>query len=99
MCDTMLHASGNILGSEGFCDDENAFAADFCETEEFMRKLRDLLEFVLPRYREEGKTVLVIAIGCTGGHHRSVAVTRNLAQYISSLGYRVTENHRDMTRN
>ena len=71
----------------------------FRETEEFMKKLRDLLQFVLPRYREEGKTVLVVAIGCTGGHHRSVAVTRALAEYISSLGYRVTENHRDMTRN
>ena len=83
----------------GMDEQVSDYVFGFRETEEFMRKLRDLLEFVLPRYREEGKTVLVIAIGCTGGHHRSVAVTRNLAQYISSLGYRVTENHRDMTRN
>ena len=47
----------------------------------------------------KGKTVLVIAIGCTGGHHRSVAVTRALAEHIGKLGYQVTENHRDMTRN
>ena len=42
--------------------------------------------------------MLVAAIGCTGGHHRSVAVTHSLAEYIRSLGYQVTENHRDMTR-
>lgn len=70
----------------------------FRETEEFLGKLRDLLRFLLPLYREEGKTVLVVAIGCTGGHHRSVAVTHALAEYIGSLGYQVTENHRDMTR-
>ena len=74
------------------------YVFSFRETEEFLTKLRDLLKFVLPLYREEGKTVLVVAIGCTGGHHRSVAVTHALAEYIASLGYQVTENHRDMTR-
>lgn len=74
------------------------YVFSFRETEQFMEKLRELLGFVLPLYREEGKTVLVVAIGCTGGHHRSVAVTRALAEYIRSLGYQVTENHRDMTR-
>ena len=74
------------------------YVFSFRETEEFMEKLRDMISYLLPRYREEGKTVLVIAIGCTGGHHRSVAVTHTLAQHIASLGYQVTENHRDMTR-
>lgn len=74
------------------------YVFSFRETEQFVEKLRELLGFVLPLYREEGKTVLVAAIGCTGGRHRSVAVTHALAEYISSLGYRVTENHRDMTR-
>lgn len=74
------------------------YVFSFRETEQFMEKLRDLLGFVLPLYREEGKTVLVAAIGCTGGHHRSVAVTHALAEYVASLGYQVTENHRDMTR-
>ena len=62
------------------------------------QKLRELLGFVLPLYREEGKTVLVVAVGCTGGRHRSVAVTHALAGYVTSLGYQVTENHRDMMR-
>jgi len=75
------------------------YVFSFRETEEFIAKLKDLLKFVLPLYREEGKTVLVVAIGCTGGHHRSVAVTHAICQYVSSLGFRVTENHRDMTRN
>ena len=74
------------------------YVFSFRETEEFMEKLRDMVAYLLPRYREEGKTVLVIAIGCTGGHHRSVAVTHALSQYIMSLGYQITENHRDMTR-
>lgn len=75
------------------------YVFSFRETEQFLEKLRELLGFVLPLYREEGKTVLVAAIGCTGGHHRSVAVTHALAEYVASLGYQVTENHRDMTRN
>ena len=74
------------------------YVFSFRETGQFMEKLRELLGFVLPLYREEGKTVLVVAVGCTGGHHRSVAVTHALAEYINSLGYQVTENHRDMTR-
>ena len=74
------------------------YVFSFRETEQFLEKLRDLLRFVLPLYREEGKSVLVVAIGCTGGHHRSVAVTHALAEFITSLGYQVTENHRDMTR-
>ena len=74
------------------------YVFSFRETEKFMEKLRDMVAYLLPRYREEGKTVLVIAIGCTGGHHRSVAVTHALSEYIRTLGYQVTENHRDMTR-
>ena len=42
--------------------------------------------------------MLVIAVGCTGGHHRSVAVTHALAEFIRQQGYQVTENHRDMGR-
>ena len=70
----------------------------FQQTQEFVKKLEDLLSFSLPLYAEEGKTVLVIAVGCTGGHHRSVSVARALAAYIRQLGYPVSENHRDMSR-
>lgn len=74
------------------------YVFSFRETRQFLEKLRELLGFVLPLYQEEGKTVLVIAVGCTGGHHRSVAVTHALAEFIRNQGYQVTENHRDMTR-
>ena len=43
--------------------------------------------------------MLVVAIGCTGGHHRSVAVTRSLVEHLRGIGCQVAENHRDMTRN
>lgn len=70
----------------------------FQQTKEYMEKLQELLVFSLPLYAEEGKTELVIAVGCTGGHHRSVAMTHALAENIQKLGYRVRENHRDMNR-
>lgn len=70
-----------------------------CEqTAEFMEHLKGMVAFLLPQFVEEGKTALVIAVGCTGGHHRSVAVTHALAEYIRELGYEAGENHRDMTR-
>ncbi len=74
------------------------YVFSFRQTQEYLTRLKDLLAFSLPLYAEEGKTVLVVAVGCTGGHHRSVAVTHALAEFIRSLGYQVSENHRDMSR-
>ena len=74
------------------------FVFSFRQTNDFMEQLEKMLTFLLPLYAEEGKSALVIAIGCTGGHHRSVAVTHALAGFIHGLGYQVLENHRDMTR-
>ena len=68
------------------------------ETAEFMEHLKSMISFLLPLFMEEGKSALVIAIGCTGGHHRSVAITHAMAEYIRELGYSAGENHRDMTR-
>ena len=74
------------------------YVFSFRQTQGYLERLEALLSFSLPLYAEEGKTSLVIAVGCTGGHHRSVAVTHSLAEYIRSLGYQVLENHRDMNR-
>jgi UPF0042 nucleotide-binding protein len=68
------------------------------QAEEFLRRLEDLLDYLLPRYVEEGKTALVAAVGCTGGHHRSVAIAHALAEHIRQLGYPVQESHRDLGR-
>ena len=76
----------------------NDYVFSFQQTQDYLKRLKDLLAFPLPLYAEEGKTVLVIAVGCTGGHHRSVAVTHTLAEFIGSQGYQVSENHRDMNR-
>ncbi|MBE7004004.1 MAG: RNase adapter RapZ [Ruminococcaceae bacterium] len=74
------------------------YVLSFEQTKEFLDRLESLLSFLLPRYSEEGKTMLIISIGCTGGRHRSVAIARELADRLTRLGYPTAENHRDMTR-
>ncbi len=74
------------------------YVLSFQQTQDYLKRLEDLLAFSLPLYAEEGKTSLTIAVGCTGGHHRSVAVAHLLAQFISTQGYLVSESHRDMGR-
>lgn len=66
--------------------------------EGFLQRLWDLVGWLLPRYEEEGKTSLVISVGCTGGHHRSVAIAHTLAEKIRAQGWPVAESHRDMGR-
>ena len=66
---------------------------------EFLGRLEDLLLWLLPRYEDEGKTALVISVGCTGGHHRSVAIAHALAHRIRAAGWPVNESHRDLGRN
>ena len=61
-------------------------------------KTEDLLSFLLPNYLDEGKTDLVIAVGCTGGKHRSVCIAKELFEFVSKKGYAATLSHRDMGR-
>ena len=74
------------------------YVFSFPQTKTFIEKLEGMLSFLLPLYAEEGKSTLVIAVGCTGGHHRSVSVARCVAAYLTELGYPAFENHRDITR-
>lgn len=62
----------------------------------FLSKLYDLLEFLGPHYIKEGKTNLIIGIGCTGGQHRSVTIANRLGDFLRTKGYRVVVNHRDI---
>lgn len=82
-------------------DGQDARVVDYVfkqeDTEAFLSKLKILLDFLLPRYRQEGKSQLTLAIGCTGGRHRSVAVVQWLAQELKSPECRVTVRHRDIT--
>ena len=87
-----------LRGRTGLDDEVYRYVMDTAQAEEFMIRLKSLFDFLMPQYIEEGKAALVIAVGCTGGKHRSVAVTQALAAYLREKGYQVSENHRDMTR-
>jgi len=73
------------------------FVLDNDDAREFVKKVDDLLTFSLPRYEREGKAYLTIAIGCTGGRHRSVAVTEELGRRLSGK-WSLTVRHRDLDR-
>ena len=62
----------------------------------FLRRYMDLLFFLIPNYQNEGKKNLMIAVGCTGGRHRSVAIAEVIGKRLRKKGYRVKVNHRDM---
>lgn len=64
----------------------------------YLDKLRDLLAFSLPRYGEEGKSYLTVAVGCTGGRHRSVVFARLLADFLREHSFEVVLEHRDVKR-
>ncbi len=66
------------------------------DSEEFLTRLLSFFEYLLPRYRSEGKSYLTIGFGCTGGRHRSVAVAILAAERLRQKGYEVTLKHRDM---
>ena len=68
----------------------------FPEAKEFLAKVQDLLVFLIPKYEEEGKSYLAIGIGCTGGHHRSVALAKELGAWLDEQGTAVTVSHRDV---
>jgi RNase adapter protein RapZ len=67
--------------------------------QEFMEKYLALLEYILPNYVKEGKTHLVIGIGCTGGQHRSVAIAERVGQFLKERNYAISVKHRDALRN
>ena len=64
----------------------------------FMKRLEALLDVVVPGYVDEGKSYLTVAVGCTGGRHRSVVVAEDLAEYFREHGHRVSLDHRDVDR-
>jgi RNase adapter protein RapZ len=66
--------------------------------QDFLTRLESLLELLLPAYVAEGKSYLTIALGCTGGHHRSVAIAEELAVRERARGFELRVVHRDLRR-
>ena len=89
--DELKHKTGNDK-------DVQDYVMSFKTAEEFMEKLQDMMSFMIPLYIEDGKVSLSIAIGCTGGKHRSVTMTNRLADYLKTLDYSVNVTYRDIGR-
>jgi UPF0042 nucleotide-binding protein len=68
------------------------------ETGQFLDRLKPLLEFTLPRYEQEGKSYVTVALGCTGGRHRSVVLVEELSRFLTERTFRVRVSHRDVHR-
>ncbi len=80
----------------GMDEDVRDFVMNNEVTVTFMTKIKDLLDFLIPNYQNEGKHRMVIAIGCTGGAHRSVAITEAVGGYLKEKGYQTMISHRDV---
>ena len=87
----------SLSGSTGRDDAVATFVMNNDDARQFMQHVRSLLTYSLPRYEREGKAYLTVAVGCTGGRHRSVAVIEELARTMDP-SYRVTVRHRDLER-
>lgn len=84
--------------STGLNKDVQDYVKKWPQTTKFMNMLKEMIEYLIPYYVEEGKTQLVIAIGCTGGMHRSVTMTELLHEYLVKNGHRVIKHHRDIEK-
>lgn len=90
--DELKHQTGNDKAVQDY-------VKSFPQTTEFMKKLEDMISFLIPYYVKEGKNQLVIAIGCTGGRHRSVTLANELYKDMQGHGnYGITLYHRDVDR-
>ena len=74
------------------------YIRQFEQTEEFIRRITDLLIYLLPHYIKEGKSYLTIAFGCTGGHHRSVMMSDEVRKRLAKAGFHAKVTHRDMKK-
>ena len=75
------------------------YVMQWSEAKIFFEKLKDMIEFLIPYYTKEGKTQLIIGIGCTGGKHRSVTLSNKLYDYLTEQNFRTTIEHRDIKAN
>lgn len=86
----------SLRKQSGMDEGVRSYVMQWPEAVEFLDKLVDMVEFLIPRFIKEGKSQLVIAIGCTGGRHRSVTMVNMLNQSLKQNGHRVITEHRDI---
>ena len=88
----------NLRSKSGTVPQVASYIESWDVTQKFERHLDDMIDFLLPQYEKEGKSQLVIAVGCTGGMHRSVFIAKHLYDRIKSR-YDVRLEHRDLMKN
>ncbi|WP_257351874.1 RNase adapter RapZ [Pseudalkalibacillus decolorationis] len=91
------HYIEHMRPKSGLEEEVSSYVLKWSETQKFIEKLTGLLDFIIPHYKREGKSQLVIAIGCTGGKHRSVTLAEHLREYLGR-DYRVHSSHRDIEK-
>ncbi|OLO38152.1 RNase adaptor protein RapZ [Alkalihalophilus pseudofirmus] len=91
------HYIDHMRPKTGLDEEVSSYVLKWSETQQFIEKLRDLLAFMLPQYKREGKSQLVVGIGCTGGKHRSVTLAEYFGGYFSNE-YVVHVSHRDIDK-
>jgi UPF0042 nucleotide-binding protein len=92
------HFVDDLRPLDGRDERVSAFIFKHEESRELLRRLEDLLTFLLPAYQREGKAHVTIAVGCTGGRHRSVSFVEELRRFLEGRGFSPTVVHRDMER-
>jgi UPF0042 nucleotide-binding protein len=83
---------------DGTAKQVETFVLKNSQTHQFLVRYLDLLDYLIPLYEKEGKAYLTIALGCTGGHHRSVVIAQVLYEHVLRLGHEVMITHRDINR-
>jgi len=86
----------NLKNKNGKDAPVQRFMDGYPQTKEFEVRVMDLLLYLMPHYTHEGKSYLTIAIGCTGGRHRSVALAERIASDLAGEGYKTKLSHRDI---
>ena len=88
----LRHKSGSVPEVAAYIEEKPI-------TQEYIKRLDSFIDFLVPQYVREGKSQLVIAIGCTGGMHRSVFIAKHIYDLLAKKGYTVNLEHRDLMKN
>lgn len=86
----------SLCRHSGLDEDVRSYVMDHEVTKEFIQKWKEMLSFLIPNYQKEGKHHLVIAVGCTGGAHRSVAIAETIGRFLREQNLPVSVTHRDL---